>query len=260
MLPLALGRAAARSGGLLVILPRVRFASAANHRKICFWSRERRTAAITALWPQLGATRIRRRSRRMRVSCLRKPGGKAGWRGRRLGGPPARPALLSQPPGVQVARVDNPGRGRHHLAGRQRALRDQPPDDCGTDSQLRRGLLERQPVVLLRHMGQALRIPHTRHTVRPPSFPGQCDSPRDAAWPQWSGRDRPWSVRGAPPAPAERSLGHASRGMPCHPQLRVHPAVPVGPQQGLRGLLERIDANRMQHRPPQTFFSAAAVG
>ena len=45
-----------------------------------------------------------------------------------------------------------------------------------------------------------------------------------------------------------------SRGIPCHPQLRVHPAVPVELQQVLRGLLARIDANLMQHRAPKTFF------
>ena len=185
MLPLA-GRAAARSGGLLVILPRVRFASAANHRKICFWSRERRTAAITALWPQLGATRIRRRSRRMRVSCLRGNLARQGWLARSEAGRAAHlhgQHFCLNRQEFQVARVDNPGRGRHHLAGRQRALRDQPPDDCGTDSQLRRGLLERQPVVLLRHMGQALRIPHTRHGASAKFSRSVQDSPRDAAWP-----------------------------------------------------------------------------
>ena len=43
-------------------------------------------------------------------------------------------------------------------------------------------------------------------------------------------------------------------GMPRHPQLRVHPAVPVELQQVLRGLGERIDEHLMQHRAQETFF------
>jgi len=37
--------------------------------------------------------------------------------------------------------------------------------------------------------------------------------------------------------------------MPRDPELRVPPAVPVEPQQVLRGLLACIDEHRIQHRP-----------
>lgn len=37
--------------------------------------------------------------------------------------------------------------------------------------------------------------------------------------------------------------------IPRHPELRVHPAVPVELQPVLRWLLACIDENLMQHRP-----------
>jgi hypothetical protein len=43
-------------------------------------------------------------------------------------------------------------------------------------------------------------------------------------------------------------------GIPRYPELRVHPAMPVEPQQVLRGLSACIDENLMQHRPQETFF------
>ena len=118
-----------------------------------------------------------------------------------------------------------------------------------------RGLLERQPVVLLREIGQAILIPHTRDTVRPPGFPG----PGAIAQAMQRGRN------GLVATDLGECADHLQRlrrgrsavlphGMPRHPQLRVHPAVPVELQQGLRWLWERIDEHLMQHRPQQTFF------
>src|SRR5512144_2449245 len=98
MLPLALGSAAPNSGGLLVSILRVRFSSAANHRKICFWSRDRRTATIpallTAAW---GYTSPQARMTPVRLLPERRPGPVGGRNG---GGLPARSALPSAPQGV----------------------------------------------------------------------------------------------------------------------------------------------------------------
>jgi hypothetical protein len=155
----------------------------------------------------------------------------------------------------QGARVDKPGRGRHHLAGQQRALREQPPDAWGTDSPLRRGLLARQPVVLLRNIGPARRIPHTRAPVRPPSVPG----PGAIAPALQRGRHGLGATDlGECAEHLQRLLSGGTamlpRGMPRHPHRRVPPAVPVELQQVRRGLWARVHEKRMPHRPQHTFF------
>jgi hypothetical protein len=155
----------------------------------------------------------------------------------------------------QIARVDHPRGGRHDLAGWQRAVRDQPPEDCGTDTHLRRGLLERQPIVRLREVRETILIPHTRDTVCPPGCPG----PGTIAQAMQRGRHGLVATDfGELTDHLQRLLrGRSavlSHGMPHHPQLRGHPAVPVKLQQVLRGLWARIDAKRMQHRAQHTFF------
>ena len=115
---------------------------------------------------------------------------------------------------LQIARVDNPRGSRHSLAGWQRALRDQAPEDCGTDTQRHRSLLEGQPVVLLwDSWGGDTDTARTRHCAPARFSRSRYESPSDAAWPRWSGRDRPWRVHGSPPAPA------AGVARPCFPTV-----------------------------------------
>ena len=139
--------------------------------------------------------------------------------------------------------------------GWQRALRDQPPEDGGTDTPLHRSLLEGQPVVRLREVGEAILIPYTRDTVRPPG----CPSPGTRAQAMQRGRNGLVATDlGEVTDHLQRLLRGRSavlpHGIPRHPQLRVHPAVPVELQQVLRWLWKRIDDNRMQHRAQKTFF------
>jgi len=128
----------------------------------------------------------------------------------------------------QVGALDDPRRVGHHLARREGALSDAPLDHRGTDLPLLGRLGPREPSVPLRAIREAIVLPDTRHTVRPPRFA----RPRPIAQAIERGRngqvaadcgeladDRKDIVLGRPAMLPRRIAGH--------PHLGVHPAMPV---------------------------------
>ena len=152
------------------------------------------------------------------------------------------------------ARVENPRGGRPSRAGGQRAVREQPPEDGGPATPRHRRVLEGQPVGLLREVGEALLLPSTRDTVRPPGLP----SPGTRAHAMPRGRQGLVATDlGEVPAHRQRLLRGRSavlpHGLPRHPPRRGPPAVPVALPQGLRGRWKRLAAHLRPPRAPQTF-------
>src|SRR6266436_1597194 len=72
---------------------------------------------------------------------------------------------------VSICPLDNPRGRRYHVARWEYPLSDEPLDHRFTDPYLPRGLRQRQPVCTLREIRQAILIPDTGDTVRPPSLP-----------------------------------------------------------------------------------------
>jgi hypothetical protein len=70
----------------------------------------------------------------------------------------------------QVSALDAPGGLGPHLARRECALGDAPLAYRGTAPQLLGRLGKREPSVPLREIREAILIPDTRHTGRPPRF------------------------------------------------------------------------------------------
>jgi len=155
----------------------------------------------------------------------------------------------------QVSALDDPRRVGHHLARREDTSGDAPLDRRGTDLQLLGRLSEREPVVPLHEMREAIVIPDTRHPVRSPRFP----RPRPIA--QAIERGRHGQVA-ADCGERTDDLNDIVLGRPAmlprriasHPHLGMPPTVPVELQDMLGRLLGGVEHNLRQHGAQKTFF------